>query len=147
VKPERLAAIIQQYRRPTAGEGRSALVVEDDRVTRQLLRRLLEKEGWSVVEAENGRVGLERVQEECPALILLDLMMPEVDGFAFVAALRSNEACRSVPVIVITAKELSAEDRERLDGHVEQVLQKGAFRHAELLEMIRDRVAAGAERE
>ena len=67
-----------------------------------------------VVEAENGRAGLECIAQECPALILVDLMMPEVDGFTFVEELRRDERHRSVPTVVITAKDLTAEDRRRL---------------------------------
>jgi CheY-like chemotaxis protein len=137
----RLTAILRRYPRRTAG---AVLVVEDDPLTRQMMRRLLEKAGWDVTEAENGRAALERIEEACPALILLDLMMPEMDGFTFLEALRKHQKCRSVPVVVITAKELTPEDNRRLNGYVERVLQKGSYRREELLEMLRDRVAAYA---
>jgi DNA-binding response OmpR family regulator len=109
------------------------LLVEDDTLTRDMVRRTLEKEGWLVVEARNGREGLERVHDCVPQLILLDLMMPEMDGFRFVSELRNNSAWRTIPIIVVTAMDLTREDRLRLNGYVEHVLQKGAYNHEELL--------------
>ena len=102
---ERLAAVLQRYEcaRPPC----PVLVVEDDPVMREMLRRRLEKEGWKVIEAENGRVALERMAERQPELILLDLMMPEMDGFQFLDEVRRQEDWHPIPVIVITAKELS----------------------------------------
>ena len=76
-----------------------------------MLRRTLEKDGWQVAEAENGKVGLEQLAAATPALILLDLMMPEMDGFEFMDALRRREDRQRIPVIVITAKDLTEEDR------------------------------------
>jgi CheY-like chemotaxis protein len=122
------------------------LLVEDDPTTRQMMRRLLEKEGWSVREAENGRVGLERVAEEKPALVLLDLMMPEVDGFTFAAELHRNPDFRDVPVIVVTAKDLTPEDRRRLNGYVERSIQKGMFRREDLLADVRALVRLSKDR-
>ena len=95
---------------------------------RQLLRRMLEPEGYAVVEAENGRVALERLRDVSPSVVLLDLMMPEMDGFEFVAEFRRHEAWRAIPIVVITARDLSHEDRERLNGYVQKILQKGAPR-------------------
>ena len=77
-----------------------------------------------------------------PALILLDLMMPEMDGFEFLEELRRDEAGRGIPVIVITARDLSAEDHHRLNGSVERILQKGAYRHDALLAEVRRLVGA-----
>ena len=112
------------------------LVVEDDQPTRELLRRTLERDGWNVREAENGRVGLEQVAQERPAAIVLDLMMPEVDGFGFIAELRAREG-HSIPVVVLTAKELTDEDRLRLNGSVEKVLQKSMASRDQLLDDLR----------
>ena len=92
--------------------------------------------------AENGRVALQRVAEQRPALILLDLMMPEMDGFQVVEALREREAWRSIPIVVVTAKDLTAEDHLRLNGYVEKILQKGAYSREALLAEIRDLVTA-----
>lgn len=120
-----------------------ALVVEDDALTREMLRRLLEKEGWSVTEAENGRVALECMEEAKPTFILLDLMMPEMNGFEFVEELRRNDLWRSIPIVVATAKDLTAEDRLRLNGYVKAVLEKGAHSCETLLCEVRNLVAAG----
>ena len=105
----------------------SILIVEDDAATREIAHRTLEKEGWTVVEAVNGREGLERVAASMPALILLDLMMPEMDGFQFAAELRRNPQWQLIPVMVMTAKELTPEERRRLNGNVERVLKKGTI--------------------
>jgi len=93
------------------------------------------------VKNENGRVGLDRVREAAPGLILLDLMMPEMDGFEFVEALRRDEAWRAIPIVVITAWELSVEDRQRLNGSVARIIQKGAYDRDALLAEVRDLVA------
>jgi signal transduction histidine kinase/DNA-binding response OmpR family regulator len=128
---ERLSQLLKKF--PCAHLASPALVVEDEPALRALVRRMLEKEGWVVAEAENGRVALERVAENRPELIVLDLMMPEMDGFTFIEALRQNEAWRAIPVVVVTAKDLTAEDRARLNGQVQQVLHKGSYSRDELL--------------
>jgi len=136
----RLTAVLEKYRcEDLVG---SILVVEDDATTREMLRRTLEKEGWVVTEAGSGREALARVAESRPALILLDLLMPEMDGFAFTEALRQQEAWRSIPIVVITAKNLTEEDHQRLNGYVEKILQKGAYGHEELLAEVRELVMA-----
>jgi len=135
----RLLTILRKYQKDH--EKCLALIVEDNAETRDLLRRTMEKEGWSVREAENGRAALDRVADKIPNLILLDLLMPYMNGFEFVAELRKNELWKSIPVIVITAKDLTAEDRMRLNGYVEMILQKGAFGQDELIEEIRTLVS------
>jgi signal transduction histidine kinase/CheY-like chemotaxis protein len=109
------------------------LVVDDDPAARETVRRTLRKEQWGVVEAENGKAALERLAECQPALVLLDLLMPEMDGFEVLERMHENEAWRAIPVVVITAKSLTAADRERLDRCVERVIQKGSFSRADLL--------------
>jgi adenylate cyclase len=91
-----------------------------------VLRRALEQEGWSVVEAANGRAGLERLAEHRPGLVLLDLVMPEMDGFEFLDELRRSGGAggSGVPVVVLTGKDLTEEDRRRLNGGVARVVQK-----------------------
>jgi GAF domain-containing protein/CheY-like chemotaxis protein len=141
VDRERLVAVLKKYRRDLP-----VLVVDDDPVLRELLGRTLATAGYTVVEAENGRVALERLREVSPSVILLDLMMPEMDGFEFLAALRGHAAWRAIPVVVITARDLSGEDRERLNGRVERILQKGAHGREALLTEVRDLVASGVAR-
>ena len=134
INRNRLSAILKKYQnsRPSG----KVLVVEDNNETREMMRRTLEKEGWAVTEAENGRVALERVAENQPVLILLDLMMPEMDGFEFVTELRQEENWRSIPVVVVTAKDLTQEDRVRLNSSVTKVLQKGSYSRDELLAQV-----------
>jgi hypothetical protein len=137
---ERLRRLLGKYRRD--GAGGEVLVVEDDPATRELLRRLLEADGWTTATAENGRVALQALERSVPALILLDLMMPVMDGCQFAAELRRHEAWREIPVIVLTAKDLSLEERRMLNGDVQGVLQKGALSRTELLREIHDLMAA-----
>ena len=112
------------------------LIVEDDEATRDLMCRTLEKEGWKVESAENGRNGLICMENGRPDLILLDLMMPEVDGFQFITELRQNKAWQTIPIIIVTAKDLTLEDQLALNGYVKGVLQKGAYEQRELLNQI-----------
>jgi signal transduction histidine kinase/DNA-binding response OmpR family regulator/HAMP domain-containing protein len=113
------------------------LLVEDDPLQRDRVRTWLAGQQWIVREAADGREALARLQEERPDVILLDLMMSEMDGFAVVAALQKNDTWRDIPVIVITARDLDDEDRERLNSGVQSVLVKEMFRPADLIERIR----------
>jgi len=132
---QRLHTVLGKYRKPSGPQ--TVLVVEDDASMRDILSQLLEKEGWQVAEAPNGRVGLEQLNGSVPALILLDLMMPEMDGFEFMEALRRRQKGQHIPVIVITAKDLTEEDHRRLNGGVERIIQKGTTSPAEVLDMVR----------
>ena len=147
VKPvdrERLVSVLKRYRKDS--EARSVLIVEDDSGTRRMLRRILEREEWLVGEAQNGRVALERMGKSKPDLVLLDLMMPEMDGFEFVDRLFRREEWRSIPVVVLTAKDLDEQERRRLNGYVEGIIQKGAYGSEELLTEIRRLVTAAANK-
>ena len=132
---ERLHHVLEKYRQPANPQ--TVLLVEDDGNMREMLRRTLEKEGWRVVEAPNGRVGLEKLSACSPALILLDLMMPEMDGFEFMDGLRRRQDWQPIPVIVITAKDLTEEDRRRLNGGVERIIEKSATDQSQVLAMVR----------
>ncbi len=131
---DRLRAILNKYRSDRTPC--PILIVEDDAPTREMIRRMLEKEGLTVMEAENGQIALERVAENQPELILLDLMMPQMDGFTFVNKLQQQESWRSIPVVVLTAKDITPEDRLRLNGYVENILQKEAYTCEELLNQV-----------
>nr|WP_255603127.1 ammonium transporter [Oscillochloris sp. ZM17-4] len=139
VDRERLLRVVESHR-PSVAAASNILVVEDDPGTREMLRRMLEREGWQVAEADNGEVALGRVAERRPDLILLDLMMPKMDGFEVISALRSTALWRSIPIVVLTAMDLSATDRMRLNGYVEKVLQKGSYSHEDLLGDVRSLV-------
>jgi CheY-like chemotaxis protein/two-component sensor histidine kinase len=129
-----LLQLVQQYAGPQGGD--LALIVEDDASVRSLLSRALEDAGWKVVEAENGAVALQRVHERKPDLILLDLMMPVMDGFEFVLELRMEEENWDIPIIVVTSKDLTDQDRQRLVGGVEMIIDKGAYSQDELLDQL-----------
>jgi len=116
------------------------LVVDDDAATRAMMRNILEKEGWRVSEAENGRVALERMKRERPRLILLDLMMPEMDGFEFADRVRRHPEWRSIPIVVVTGRDLSTEERRRLSGYVETILHKAGDSHETVLRQVSDRL-------
>jgi PAS domain S-box-containing protein len=135
IEREKLSAILQRYRRP--GGSCPVLLIEDDAATREMMKQMLAREGWAVVEASNGREGLERVRQSPPNAILLDLMMPEMDGFEFLLELHRHGEWRGIPVIVVTAKELTQQERDRLNGSAERILMKGAFTREELLTTVR----------
>ncbi len=138
---DRLKEVMERFR----GDGpcQGALVVDDDADTRDRLRTLLRKEGWSVTTAENGAVALEEVAKETPCLILLDLMMPEMDGFTFLRQLRARPEWRAIPVVVLTAKDITPEDRRHLDGRADRVIQKGSMSLRDLAGELRRLVADG----
>jgi PAS domain S-box-containing protein len=145
-KPIDRSRLVEVLRRHLDEGPATVLIVEDDQSTRRLIRRTLEGEEVEVLEAENGRAALEVLEGATPGLILLDLMMPEMDGFEFLDALRGLDGVSDVPVVVITAKELTVEDRRRLNGGVEHVVQKGAQDLDDLLGEVNRLVAAHASR-
>jgi signal transduction histidine kinase/CheY-like chemotaxis protein len=132
---ERLHQLVRRFMAP-AGPTR-VLMVEDDAVQRERMLGWLERPPWIVREAANGREALSLLREEKPDVILLDLMMPEMDGFEVVAALQKDAGWRDIPVIVITSLDLNAKDRERLNSGVQSVLVKDKFRPEDLVERIR----------
>ncbi|MEH2279640.1 MAG: response regulator [Nostoc sp.] len=136
----RLTVVLQKYRSNSSPS--SVMVVEDNAENREMMRRQLTKTGWRVIEAENGRRALSILQLEQPDAILLDLIMPEMDGFEFVSELRQHPQWRAIPVIVLTAKDLTQEDRQRLDGQIQRVYQKGFCNHQILINEIRSSVSA-----
>ncbi len=141
VKPidwPRLASVIERHL--DGSRGSTILVVDDDPATREILRRTLEGEGWRVCEAENGREALEALAEHTPQLILLDLMMPVMDGFEFIEEYRRHEEWHRIPVVVVTARDPSAGEKRRLEGSVVRILQKGSYEQERLLEEIKTQV-------
>jgi CheY-like chemotaxis protein len=106
---------------PAAGR---ALLVDDDDVVRRSVRQALEPIGWKVTEAKNGLRAIEAITAARPDVIILDLMMPEMDGFEFMDELRRGPDWQEIPVVVITAKDVTEEDRDRLNGGVERIIQK-----------------------
>jgi CheY-like chemotaxis protein len=135
IERERLSRLVGRFRSPRSPT--RVLVVEDDEVQRERVRSWLEGQEWIVREAANGREALACLKERKPDVMLLDLMMPGLDGFAVVAAVQREPTWRDIPIIVITARELDARDRDLLNSGVQSVLVKEMFRPAELVERIR----------
>jgi CheY-like chemotaxis protein len=134
VDREQLHNALSRYYTP--GESCAVLLVEDDKPTRDVMARTLEKSDWTVSEAANGREALESLARHKPQLILLDLMMPVMDGFDFLLEMRANADWQDIPVIVLTAKDLTDEDRRVLSGRVEQIVEKGACAHDQVVNLI-----------
>ena len=143
---KRLSTHLERYLSSSRAGGGQILIVEDEAETRELLRRGLEKNGWTIAEADNGLVALSRLAEHSPDLILLDLAMPQMDGFAFLERLRASDEWHHIPVVVVTARDLTPEEQARLDGQVEAVLKKGAHPRDSLLSELRDRVTDCVDR-
>jgi len=139
-----LVQLLERY--ALEGAERRALVVDDKAENRQVLRRALENEGWQVSDAENGRVALEKVADSAPSLILLDLMMPVMDGFEFVLEVRKVEAWRAIPIVVVTAKDVTEEERRRLSGDVVGLIQRRGMDPDSLLAQLREQVAAACRK-
>jgi CheY-like chemotaxis protein len=104
--------------------GGHVLVIDDDVTARRGMRLALEPAGWKVTEAENGQIALDRLAAARPDAIILDLMMPEMDGFEFLDELRRRADWRDIPVVVVTGRDLTEDDRSRLTGAVERIIQK-----------------------
>ncbi|MGL6075255.1 MAG: response regulator [Fimbriiglobus sp.] len=132
----RLNILLRKYHE--AGKNAPILVIDDDPECREMLRRFLERDERQVVEAPDGEAGLRAIAQQMPSLVLLDLMMPVLDGFGFLAELPKRFPGADVPVLVLTAKDLTAEDHARLNGRVARILEKGDLsQFAPLVEMIR----------
>ena len=141
IDPDRLTQVLRRHCAAARGD---VLVVDDDVSSRELLRRALEKEGWRVREAADGREGLERLSQAQPGLVLLDLMMPGMDGFQMLEAMRRQEAYEAIPVVVVTAKDLRREEVDWLNAHAEEVFRKGAFGRRKLVAIVQKLLAARA---
>jgi PAS domain S-box-containing protein len=136
-----LMSLVQKYR---ANKGKTGsllpgkvLIVEDDETVRDVFERTLSRFGWDIRTAENGRVAIDRLAEVTPELIILDLMMPEMDGFQFLTEIKRVETWQSIPIIVVTAKDLTNEEQQFLHQQVQSVLEKQAHTREELVQEIR----------
>jgi CheY-like chemotaxis protein len=136
VNRQRLSRILRKHTCPHPPC--PVLLVDDDAAARGLTRKVLEKEGWKVCEAGNGIEALECLENERPNLILLDLMMPVMDGFEFAERVRRHPEWRSIPIVVLSAHDISAAERLRLNGHVESVLKKEGGSLEGVLLQVRD---------
>jgi signal transduction histidine kinase/DNA-binding response OmpR family regulator/CHASE3 domain sensor protein len=138
IERDRLRSLLARFRHD--GARRQVLIVDDDPEARRWLARALTAEGWQASEAGDGRAALASVRGRRPDLILLDLLMPEMDGFEFLARLQAAANGPRVPVVVVTAADLTEDDHRRLNGAVEKVLLKEACSRDELLRVLRELV-------
>ena len=138
---DRLGTALRKFGRMASRDRRTALIVDDDAATRDAVRQALQRDGWAVEEAENGRIGLERLARTRPDLIVLDLRMPELDGFGFADALKKHRRWQSIPILVLTASDVGPEDRRRLNGQIMGILQKGPYTREELIRRVHGEVA------
>ncbi len=136
VDREQLSVVLSRYacEQPPC----PVLVVDDDPEARRVIRHMLERENWRVQEAANGQEALDCIAADRPNLILLDLMMPVMDGFDFALELRKHQAWAQIPVVVLTARDVTAADRERLNGHISRILQKGSVDGQDLIVQLRE---------
>jgi adenylate cyclase len=125
------------------GAHRHILLVDDDKENRRVMKDLVTREGFMVMEAGNGREALGQLANAVPDLILLDVLMPEMDGFEFIEALRAEPAWRSIPLVVVTAKDLSEHDRLRLSGRDENISHASASAPEEILQRLRTAIRGG----
>jgi CheY-like chemotaxis protein len=121
-------------------DGKKALVIDDDSGSRIFLRRMLEDSGWKVREAEEGAQALSDLSANTPDLIILDLLMPGMDGFTFANEIRKNPDTASIPVIVVTSKDLTTAERDLLSGKVLHVFEKDSSLKDDLLDKINRQV-------
>jgi len=139
IDSERLVELVDLHRRDQIVKDSARdyiLIVEDDPSLRELLHRNLDHAGWEAIEAPDGRAALAQIAKRRPSLILLDLMLPELDGVQVIDELRATPEGQSIPIIVLTAKHLTPADHQRLNRSVAQILQKGTYSSEELLRTI-----------
>ncbi|GAB6989698.1 PAS domain-containing hybrid sensor histidine kinase/response regulator [Paenibacillus pini] len=131
IERDRLIKVMEQFIAKRSDH--KVLVIEDDVTTRELMTKLLQKEGYTVSQAQNGRLALENIALGIPSLILLDLMMPDMDGFQFIDELSKQGAWSGIPIVVVTAKTITSEERQKLSCNVKNIIQKGTYDNNSLL--------------
>ncbi len=139
IQRDQLSTLLKKYRK--SSQHSEVLLVDDDEETRRILRAILTKEGWQVSEASNGHDAVEKLEQgPPPSLIMLDMMMPEMNGFEFLEYFRQQPEWQSIPVVVVTGMEMTDAEHQRLQGLVETVVQKGSCSPEALAQQVRDLV-------
>ncbi|MDX1400950.1 MAG: response regulator [Kiloniellales bacterium] len=141
---ERLKQLLRKYH--TYARTPEVLVVEDDAATRDVMRNIFTSDGWTVTEAVNGKVGIDCLADKRPDLIMLDLLMPEMDGFEFLDSLREVPEHKTIPVVVVTAADLTPDDRIRLNGGVKHIIHKTGLNQREFLDKISQMISENSPR-
>ncbi|MCP4696252.1 MAG: response regulator [Gammaproteobacteria bacterium] len=139
-----LAEVLRKYNPANMMRPR-VMLVEDDHLNREILTELLRKEGCDVFKCENGRVALAHMETREPQLIVLDLTMPDMDGFEFLTHVRRSETWRPIPVIIVTGMSLSTEERLRLEGQVAAIFQKTTYNTQEFIDEVQEQLKITAE--
>jgi len=129
-----LSKMLAKYKSVT--KSRHILVVDDDSSTRIILRKMLIKDGWRVEEAKHGKDAVKCIENKKPELILLDLLMPVMDGFEFLHKIKGMDKWQNIPIIVITSKDLTTSDYSFLTANVDRIIQKGKYTRKELIKQI-----------
>jgi CheY-like chemotaxis protein len=142
-KPVDIKALLQTIKKLTPHKAPNILVVEDDELSRELLLQALQKAGLQTIEAINGNEALTLLQTHQPTLILLDLMMPEIDGFNVLKEIQHHEQWKKIPVIVITAKSLTTKERKFLNECTQDLFLKEAYSWKNFVTTIIDRIRYG----
>ena len=122
------------------------LIVDDDSDTREMLRRQLANYSWEIIEAEHGRQALDIISNKRPAIIISDLIMPEMDGFELIHELRQHQQWSSIPVIILTAKELTSIERDKLHGRVKKIVHKEGYQCKILLQEVHSLLSEAIKR-
>src|SRR5262249_11016795 len=138
VKPVAREEVLEALERclPPRGAPGKILVIDDDPRAIELIQAVLEPEGYTVLTATGGEEGIDLALSEQPEVVLLDLLMPNVDGFAVVERLRADAATSETPIVVITSKTMTVSDKRRLNGQISYLAKKGEFDRAKLIRLV-----------
>jgi signal transduction histidine kinase/DNA-binding response OmpR family regulator len=142
VKPVNREALLATLRRVTVRPGglerdAKVLAIDDDPMALELIEAVLHSEGYTVLKASSGTEGIDLAHKERPGLVILDLLMPDVDGFAVVERLRSDPVTAGIPIVILTSRSMALEDKERLNGQISYLARKGEFNRAEFADIVR----------
>jgi len=139
VKPVAGEDLLAALRRLAFGPDRrkKVLAIDDDPIVLEFVDTILSPDGYEVLKASGGKEGLLLAEQELPSLIILDLLMPGVDGFTVVERLRSNDSTSAIPIIILTSKSMTADDKQRLEGRITYLAEKVEFDVNALVNLVR----------